>query len=462
PEQIHWDIYSSGLTMMLLVAVDPSKYRQDVEAIAKSLYLRQKADGAWGYPTGDLAKTCDTSQTQYAVLGLWEAQEFAGVETPVEIWEKIAEWLLKTQDPLGSFAYQGHPSDEIGERITQPGASNNMTAAAMGPLYLVKDRLGIRKLKKRADDGLPTALEPYESPDDIKNRIKTKIELKYFTRAIASGNKWFDKKVPLGKPDAPFIFYYLYARERYESLKEADERDGRKPREDDSPDWYSEGARWLIDNQAENGSWKGTAGEVPDTCFATLFLLRSTQKTLEKAGLLRHQAGLAVGGRGLPKGDNVRVRDGLVVVKPLDGSLNDTMPALLDSQHEEHAQARENLADLARSGERQQLLEQARPLARLAMYGGRDVRVHAILGIRRSRNLDLVPLLIHLLNDGDPEVVRAASDGLGQISRKYTSFGLGLQPTPEQREKAVAQWRKWFHGVRPEVDLNSYDPREAL
>ncbi len=217
-----------------------------------------------------------------------------------------------------------------------------------------------------------------------------------------------------------------------------------------------------MEQQENNGSWKGTAGEVPDTCFAALFLLRSTQKTLEKAGMLRHQAGLAVGGRGLPKGDNVRVRDGLVVVKPLEGSLAEAMPALSDPQHVDHARAKENLADLARTGDRQQLLQQSRTLARLALSGERDVRVDAIVGIRRSHNLDTAPLLIHLLNDGDPEVVRAASEGLGQLSRKYTAFGLGLQPTPQQREKAIAQWKKWLHGIRPEVDLDSYDPREAL
>jgi len=37
-------------------------------------------------------------------------------------------------------------------------------------------------------------------------------------------------------------------------------------------DWYDEGGRWLIDHQADNGSWRNET----DTCFAILFLKRAT------------------------------------------------------------------------------------------------------------------------------------------------------------------------------------------
>jgi hypothetical protein len=464
PEQYHHDIYSTGLSIMLLVAVDPVKYRSEIATICSSLRLRQKDHGAWGYPKEDKnnGKTCDTSQTQYAVLGLWEAEDLAGVPTPPEIWDKVAEWLIRTQQSDGAFAYQGNPSDAIGERIAQPGASHNMTAAAMGSLYIVKDRLGIRKLRKGADDDTPEVLVPYESAEDIKNRIKTKIELKYFTRAISSGNTWFDDRtIPLEKPATPsFIYYYLYARERYESLREADEKGSVKVdlQSENAADWYEQGARFLIDTQKENGAWESACGAVPDTCFGALFLLRSTKKTLEKRDELRRQAGLMLAGRGLPADPNVRVREGKVTVRPLAGNIDQVLAAVDDERNPAHAQAIEALADLSRSGDRAELARHGRDLARLAVAGETEVRLIAIAAIERSRNLDIAPVLIQLLSDPDLDVTRAASESLGRISRKYTTFGLGVEPTAEQRAKAIAGWRAWYKSIRPDVDLDSYDP----
>jgi hypothetical protein len=42
-------------------------------------------------------------------------------------------------------------------------------------------------------------------------------------------------------------------------------------------DWYLEGAEYLLRAQDDAGSWQ--AGDVVDTCFALLFLKRSSFKT---------------------------------------------------------------------------------------------------------------------------------------------------------------------------------------
>ena len=65
--------------------------------------------------------------------------------------------------------------------------------------------------------------------------------------------------------------YYLYGLERAGVL-------GLVHRFGDH-EWFDRGARHLISQQKPNGSWKGsgsTAGLVPDTCFALLFLSRGT------------------------------------------------------------------------------------------------------------------------------------------------------------------------------------------
>ena len=44
-------------------------------------------------------------------------------------------------------------------------------------------------------------------------------------------------------------------------------------------EWYPEGAKFLLESQGADGSWKGQSigGAVADTCFALLFLRRATK-----------------------------------------------------------------------------------------------------------------------------------------------------------------------------------------
>jgi hypothetical protein len=457
-ENFQYDIYSTGVSMLLLVAVDPSKYRSELEVLARSLHLRVKDHGAWGYPVNspnDLGKTCDTSMTQYAVLGLWEAEDLAGVVTPPDVWQRAGEWLLTTQDPGGGYGYQGKPSNKVGKRVKQDGVKHSMTAAGLGALYIVKDRLGFRRLKKTRDEALPAALRPVieEPPADDEAGLVARD----FYRGIQAGNGWIEERYSIAQIDKEkdWFYYSLYALERYYSLREADEAED----EDSvrkSPSWYNQGAKVLIDAQQPDGSWKSVAGEVPDTCFAVLFLLRSTRKTLEKASAARHAAGQMQGGVGFPGGPAARVRDAQVTVVPLAASLDEVLAVLGQPQHPSFAAAVETLADQARDGDPQELSARAEVLAQLAATAPLPARLVAIFALARSRNLDQAPLLIHLLRDADLPVVRAASDALAQISRKYTDFGLGAEPTADRRERAIIEWTAWYRTIRPDVDIESF------
>ncbi|MEK6238677.1 MAG: hypothetical protein N2C14_28490, partial [Planctomycetales bacterium] len=457
PKKFTKDIYSTGISILFLVAVDPSKYRSNIEFLAKSLHHRQKADGAWGYPESHkLGKTGDTSMTQYAALGLWEASDQAGVETPPEVWDRLGAWLIKTQDPSGGFGYQGKVSPSLDERVKQDAIGHAMVVAGLGSMFITKDQLGLSELKKRLNDDTPDALQPYETPQERLDRIKTQINPKYFEKALAAGARWTGKNFTIDKPKRGWLHYYLDALERYESLKEADKGGRINP----SPSWYSQGARFLIAQQKEepvDGSWKkGQAGPMADTCFAILFLLRSTKKSLEKSSLARFQASKQIGGRGLPDANDVRLRAGNVVVQPLaEVSPKEIADILSDPKHASHAQAREALADLASSGDRAALAESSSHFERLALRGPSDVRVLAIEAIARARNLNQVPLLIHLLNDPDLEVLRAARDALRVISRKFSGVGLGLRPSSDERATAISQWKQWYQTIRPDVDLES-------
>lgn len=461
-ERFPGDIYSTGISIMFLVAVDPSQYRVEIERLVESLHYRQKQHGAWGYPLESTqGGTCDTSMTQYAVLGLWEAEDQAGVTTSPVIWDRVADWIIRTQDPSGGWGYQGNPSGKLGEPTKQGGVKHSLCAAALGSLYIVRDRVAIRKLKNQAPPDLPAALKPVISVEERKAAVATKIDVRLFNRALGSGNRWMEQHYQIDKIDKEkdFWHYSLYALERYETLKEAEDGDGRDRFKNEQASWYSRGARVLIQTQNSDGSWKSAAGLVPDTCFATLFLIGSTKKSLERASLAKFHASLMRGGRGIPAAKRLRVRDGVVVEQPLGGSLDEMFQVLADEQHASYAAAREALADLAEHGDVDVLARYSASLAERARLAAPDVRRLAIQALARARDLDYAPVLIQLIRDPDPAIVKACGAALGQLSRQFTDQDLGSRPTDEGREAAIARWKEWYARVRPGVDVDSFERR---
>ena len=92
-------------------------------------------------------------------------------------------------------------------------------------------------------------------------------------KAAAWLNKyWSVVKNPRGPEDrVRFHFYYLYALERMGDMAQMPKMGSHL--------WYAEGANWLLSKQ-KGGSWIGKSSMMPiaDTCFAILFLTRSTPK----------------------------------------------------------------------------------------------------------------------------------------------------------------------------------------
>jgi hypothetical protein len=463
PEGFRPGVYDTGISIMFLVAVDPSRYRFEIESLVRSLHLRQKDHGAWGYPlTHDKhAGTCDTSMTQYAVLGLWEAEDQAGVETPRLVWDRVARWLLLTQDPGGGFGYQGLPALRLGRFEKQSGIRDSMTLAAVGSLYVVKDRVGITKLKKATHDDTPDEFVPFESREQRAARIKTAIDLRHFARALANGNRWIEDNVDVQNLTG-YSHYALYALERYESLREAQAAGRSHPLEKtDESKWYNRGARYLMRTQHVDGSWEGKSGVVPATAFGALFLMGSTRKTLAAKSVARYTSSSLVGGKGLPQGKKLRVREGRVVHPPLARPLPEVLDILSDTKHPEFKPAIEAFADAAREESPSELALHLDAIIPLAVAPStseaqRGVRMLAIDCLRRARDLDRVPWLIHLLEDDDPRVAYAAAEALGKISRKYDTGGLSRRCTVEERKAAVAKWSAWYRSLRPDVDLDSF------
>ena len=126
-----------------------------------------------------------------------------------------------------------------------------------------------------------------------------------------------------------YIHYSLYALERYESLREADFAGRGEPLEKtDDSQWYNQGAKFLLRTQNSDGSWESKSGLVPDTCFGALFLMGSTRKSLTADSVVRYKSGTLIGGQGFPAAKPIRIREGQVVVRPLDAPLEKALEIL--------------------------------------------------------------------------------------------------------------------------------------
>src|SRR5688572_9746735 len=95
-------VYAAGVELMLLeAAAGPGQYQLEMENIVQWLVRQQHSSGGWDYVHD--WNGGDTSQIQYALLGLWAAER-AGIKVPKEVYDKAAQWFLRAQAKDGGFA----------------------------------------------------------------------------------------------------------------------------------------------------------------------------------------------------------------------------------------------------------------------------------------------------------------------------------------------------------------------
>ncbi|MFG0316188.1 MAG: hypothetical protein ACF8XB_02860, partial [Planctomycetota bacterium JB042] len=268
--------YTVSLALLGLLLSDRERHASRiVEAITRieAGQLKQEDAGAWGYllPLGRTTGRAggqgtamqaahwpappdwwDNSNSQIAVLALRSAVDF-GFSVEPAVLRRAAEHFLAVQRGDGGFAY-----DEQGHRTRSYVA---MTAGVGGSLVMCRDLLG----------------------DDASDRALRRT----IDRALRRARGWLGRRLSYPTPDSPWPYYAAYAVERYGHYAGVD-RFG-------DVDWYADGAAWLLDAQRRDGGWdtqslaprsrsRGgrddrpfvTTASVSDTCFALLFLRRSS------------------------------------------------------------------------------------------------------------------------------------------------------------------------------------------
>ncbi|TWT90015.1 Prenyltransferase and squalene oxidase repeat protein [Pseudobythopirellula maris] len=445
------DVYSNGLALIFL---SEARGRGDSNLLGQyldKLYERQKPHGGWGYHD---KQTGDTSQTQYGALGLWEAHQ-ANRRIDPDAAMRMAHWLVATQDPSGTWGYQGAVSESSG-RVAQSGVSVTMASAAMGSLLIAADMFGVLNPiyfdsvdsdavePLDGDSGgsesaeLPSALRPRDAGGAASRQApplsSRGLAVARIYQSLEDGANWMENNY---KIDADtYDNYYLYALERYKSFEEL-----LNGEDDPEPHWYNDGYQKLLGSVRADGSWSESCGVAVDTAFAVLFLLRSTKKSIRAT----IGEGALVSGRGLPSDvSKARLSRGQVVAERAAVKLNDFI-GMIDRDEtpsgyadggvslvegEVDAETADRLAELLRTGS---------PEARLAAAG--------LLG--RTGDLARAPDLIYALTDPDRRVVLAARDALRMLSRRIGGFGLPNDFNENQRRQAIASWTRWSESVSP-------------
>jgi hypothetical protein len=442
PVHDHEDVYSLGIAVMFLCELDPSRYSTEIQHFLDVLKLRQKGHGGWGYadkPTGD------TSMSQYGVLSAWTASK-VGFVIPDESLQKAAGWLIRTQDPSGGWGYQGNDPGNY-DKVPQTEVRISLTTAALGSSLIAADMLKIIDMADEGiDEELPPALIPVVENNPAEGDAKKNLEAKRLRAAVNFGTAWFRKNYTI-KPDG-FTHYYLYALERFMSFKE--KADGHKVKE--AP-WYNDGYLYLKETQKENGAWVSASGEAVDTAFAILFLLRSTQKSIEK--IESFGAGTLVGGRGLPSSTkNVKLRGGRLVGENQAQAVEDMLKALGEADDEADLDLMvANPDEIELSADEQIRAGQLKQLRQVVRTGTPKARLAAVKSLGQSQQIQYVPLLIYAITDPDPRVAIAADEALRTMSRKLDATAPRVTSDAASRQAAVSFWKSWFTQLYPDLAL---------
>jgi hypothetical protein len=431
--------YEATAALMALSNLNAVQNRSLINMLATYLLGRQNANGSWDYQGRTHG---DTSISQYAVLGLWEAEN-AGVDIPPSAWDRAAGWYLSVQDSAGGWNYHRDEPSSYTDTVA-------MTAAGVGSLLICQrqmDRFRTGQVRR----GTSSLLSPL-STEGISPEFHPSTPSAQINHAVQKGLAWISANFAPGNPKiaGQSSTYMLYGLERIGALAER-QSIGRL-------DWFEKGRTYLRTSQQADGSWKQPPNtDEMNTVWAILFLTKSTAKSIRKIEIRRLGAGTLLGGRGLPKDlTTMTVAGGRVVSRPMNGAIEGMLAILEDPRAEQ--------ADAAVAGLEERYHQEGpgalRPFKNRfhKMLTDRDagVRQVAVWGLARTGDLDVVPMLIDALIDSDDEVVKAARLGLQLLSRKIDGLGPEIPSSLEERRAAASRWRAWYAVIRP-LDLEGRD-----
>lgn len=240
--------YTAGVTMMLLRHLsehgDPdnkeiylSRAEQIIDRVLE--WERRDPDTGWGYP----AQHNDLSCTQYAALALWSAHEM-GIRTPRNVYIRLVNGLGR------------HYGGAMGEFPAAPGT---------GPKPHYTQGFRYRAERKDSRSMCTAAITVCQVAEICAGKYLGPSTRRLAQTQLTQAVNWLERNWSMtSDPNGYDFYYYLYGVERAAGLP------GMKGRI--RPDWYFEGAQFLLGKQKGNGEWASQS----DTAFALLFLVKAT------------------------------------------------------------------------------------------------------------------------------------------------------------------------------------------
>ncbi len=470
-------LYEAAIDITLLADLDAEKYKPEIQLIANYIMQEQLPNGGWTYPAGGARnennQNGDVSITQYASLGLWAAAR-AGIQVDPQVWVRLLNWKSSCQNADGGFSYQ--PGSMVGPENGQSGL--NMTVNGVGTMMIAMINLEPNRVPKfdkgaketpAATPSKGTAPKKETGALEVVDLDAAAAEAKATAAAagripdaafatVASAFRWVSSRFDSVNKASPHKAYYYYSLERMGALVNVTKIADR--------DWYNECADALIAAQNADGSWAMSGSSENDTCFAVLFLTRSTGKILKRTNIEPPEGGgLLSGGRGLP--DDLKDLDanGNVKKKREKSSLDDLLASLQDADTSSLEDTQAELVQQIQLGDKKELIGKKDMLLKLAVHTDPEIRRTAIWAIGRTGDLSLARFAILGLDDPDNGVMRESHMALCWTARKPNAFKLPLDPLeglaaeagPDQKAAAVDSWRRqalrlwgdWYLRNRP-------------
>jgi hypothetical protein len=241
----------------------------------------------WHYPTGGKGST-DHSNSQYAILGLQAASRL-GYPCESRVWLAVFENMMFTQAESGPKVnrvimppraknkegyFRPHTVSNISDRARgwgyfghqKPQASDN--TAGMGGETGSMTTVGIACVEIAWNELAKCAAK---GDRDAQKFIRERDNITAKDQATHDGFAWlasnFSVDTNPGQPNGGWHYYYLYGLERAGVLANRVNIG--------THDWYREGGEKLL-SQEKGGAWSSNDGALTSTCFALLFLARST------------------------------------------------------------------------------------------------------------------------------------------------------------------------------------------
>ena len=441
-------VYSAAVATLLFAEVDPDKYRNELKRLETYFRQVQFPGGGYGYKGTQLG---DVSQTQYAILALWTLDN-SGVIIDYDGVARTIKWLLRVQDPSGGWPYLGQ-EPRGNSRQKQKDVRLSMALAGGSAVLIAGDILrlwGERGNNTRgAYPGLPKAVSEFQEGMDNLAVNRPKLPTEPIISAISECSNYV-RLNQQGKVEYPY--YNIYTIERYESFRELALKLPSKP----GAAWYDSNVSYLMKNQDEKGGWPASNPYVSSsttTSFALLFLMRSTQKAIEKAS-----SGALAGGQGLPSDTTqIKVEGTSIKGKAVSGAVTDLLDILEGDEADslEGKSIPDNLKLANDPKDRKAQIDRMERLVRGSQsWQARRVACR-LLG--QSDEMRVVPTLIFALTDRDSMVKRYARDGLRFISRKFEGYGMPDKPTDSDVNQAQRAWRDWYRTMDPAYIFVDYD-----